>query len=297
MARFHEKIKLAGNLLVLSQYSRPQYTGQIAYSRVSHPIDKKREVSGSGEKERDHRRQTVNRARTRFFDLVNLNFHSLDKFLTLTFANGLYTSQEIANPQFKNFIDLLRKTHDKDLKYIAAIEKQKRGVIHYHLLMQMKYLDFEILLEKWKLGGAWIKKIPTDVDSTSRYVGKYLAKDLAAAGAGTESMKYKKLFLRSQNLKYPPLVERGKRGQFSKGLRELLITAGFYGELQKEEVFESENEYLGKFKISTFSFRRGSTDVSGLKEEVLRYVDYCFASKRRNSPPNHPDGVDHRRRS
>lgn len=264
MARtFSEKLTIEGNIIKLDVFQRPQRVG----FRGASP--------GRGVQSRDrekNRERTMQRARRRFFLLCNLNFASLDKFVTLTIKNPTYVSPEIANPAFKNFIDKLRKGHDRKLKYIATIELQERGVVHYHLLMQMKFLPFQQMLKKWEIGGAWIKKIPENTPTISQYMSKYIGKDITNAeiNPGWEN---KKIFLHSRNLKTSPLMVRGKKGQIS-ALKNTLKTAMTRATSDYEEShYEYTNEFTGKSCQWCLTLNRLNLDSKRIERVFCDLVD------------------------
>lgn len=69
--------------------------------------------------------------------LVDCNFDSKTKFVTLTFSENV-ESIDYANDEFRKFIQRLNyrlySTKKASLKYLATWEKQKRGSIHYHVI-------------------------------------------------------------------------------------------------------------------------------------------------------------------
>jgi hypothetical protein len=265
--KFFEKIEVAGNVISLWTFEKTQRADFSCSSRES-------KTSGPTQEEQDkNRARTLSRARKRYFDLVNLNFPSLTKFLTLTIANPVYSSPAIANPALKNFIDNLRKTHDKNLKYIATIELQKRGTIHYHLLMDIKYIDFEVLLKKWGLGGCWIKAIPPECPATASYMAKYMSKQMLQGLSASPEWRHKKVFLRSRNLKYPPLVMRRNSNYLSLHLSEFLDGLRFHGEIVKKEIYEGNHEATGRYKKTTIILDRLGSDIKGVEQEACLYAE------------------------
>jgi hypothetical protein len=265
--KFLEKIEVAGNVISLWVFEKAQR------SDFSRPATEKKSTEISEKEQAKNRERTLSRARKRYFDLVNLNFASLTKFLTLTIANPVYSTPAIANPALKNFVDKLRKTHDRDLKYIATIELQKRGTIHYHLLMDMKYIDFEVLLKKWGLGGCWIKAIPPECPATANYMAKYMSKQMLQNLSASPEWRHKKVFLRSRNLKYPPLVMRRNSNYLSLHLSELLDGLKFHGEIVKKETYEGNHEVTGRYKKTTIIMDRLGSDIKGVEQEACLYAE------------------------
>jgi hypothetical protein len=265
--RFLEKIEVAGNVISLWVFEKAQRAD------FSCPHKDGKAPSPTREEQEKNRARTLSRARKRYFDLVNLNFSSLTKFLTLTIANPAYSTPAIANPALKNFVDKLRKTHDNNLKYIATIELQKRGTIHYHLLMDVKYIDFDVLLKKWGLGGCWIKAIPPECPATANYMSKYMSKQMLQNLSVSPEWRHKKVFLRSRNLKYPPLVMRRNSNYLSLHLSEFLDGLRYHGRVVKKEAYEGSHEVTGRYKKTTIILDRLDTDIEGVEQEACLYAE------------------------
>lgn len=85
------------------------------------------------------------------------------------------------------------------LKYIAVWEKQKRGAIHYHIILfDIPFIKTKKIEEIW--GNGFIKINKIDVDSKEnrgRYISKYFSKSV------DEKDYKKKSFFKSRNLKKP----------------------------------------------------------------------------------------------
>lgn len=112
--------------------------------------------------------------------LFGLDFPMVD-FLTLTFRDEIHFSD--AKAKLKTFFQLLRRKYP-DVRYIWAQEFQQRGVIHFHILVnlalpsKMIWQNDEQLhiltFPAWPYGGAVITKVD--------YVGglgKYLCGDIS----------------------------------------------------------------------------------------------------------------------
>lgn len=138
--------------------------------------------------------------------LIDCNFDDSTKFLTLTFAEN-ETDVKRCNREFSKFVRRLnRRLFGGDsmrLKYLAAWERQKRGAVHYHVvLFGMPYIRHAELREIWGHGFVKINRVSVDQRmNVGRYISKYFSKDVDEA-----SYKQKKYF-KSQNLAQP-IVER-----------------------------------------------------------------------------------------
>lgn len=135
--------------------------------------------------------------------LINAN-PDLDKFITLTFKKNLKDVKK-ANRMFHRFMDRLKYFHGKEVKYIAVIEFQKRGAVHYHCLMNIPYTSNKQLKKVWKKGFVNIKMVKKiDNKSIFGYISKYIEK-----ANGDPRLAGKKRYLPSQNLK-KPIIFLGK---------------------------------------------------------------------------------------
>lgn len=139
------------------------------------------------------RRDTIRR-------LACCNFNNkYDKFLTLTFADNMTDIKE-CNILFKAFIRKLKIKYIKDLKYLAVIEFQQRGAVHYHVLLNIPYIPHKQLQKLWGNGFVFINAIE-HVDNIGAYILKYITKD-----NNDERLMGQKAYLTSRNLKHPEQV-------------------------------------------------------------------------------------------
>ena len=136
-----------------------------------------------------------------FLRLVVANFSTVrTKFLTLTFADTEafdINSVPQCNKKFKAFIQRMRCKYGDEFKYIACIEFQKRGAVHYHMMIDVPYIKAKILNEIWGHGNIDIKAVK-DAKHSAVYVGKYMRKGLI-----DERLKGKQKYHGSKNLVRP----------------------------------------------------------------------------------------------
>lgn len=139
------------------------------------------------------------RARNELRRLALCNFSNKSTFLTLTFRENMEDLTE-ANKMFKAFVRKIKKERP-DFKYIAVIEFQKRGAIHYHLLCNLKYMRFNKIRSYWRdvvgEGNIDSERI-THVDNIGAYVIKYMTKEDA-----DPRLIGKKMYQTSQGLDRP----------------------------------------------------------------------------------------------
>lgn len=162
----------------------------------------------------DNRQKSNIRARNNLRRLTLSNFDKNSTFLTLTFQENI-EDLELANQVFKRFMKYmnedLKKKNLKSLKYVAVVEFQKRGSIHYHLLCNLpKYYSFTKLRNRWRqaisaldiAGTGSTKQERIDkVDNVGAYIVKYMTKEKA-----DERLIGKKMYQTSRGLVKPQEV-------------------------------------------------------------------------------------------
>lgn len=226
----HKVIK-SGHVIEIYQFQYPVYLGV------------RRKKTAKPERHKDTRKEEYKvRRGTRALNTIRrialLNFSQNDKFLTLTFKEN-ETDIEIANKELDKFIKKLRRRHS-ELKYISAIQFQKRGAIHYHLLINLPYVEQKELLELWGNGFVDIRKLK-NVDNVGAYISRYIIRD-----AKDERLKGKKSYSTSKGLKRP--------------VSEYLTEVGFH-QFKQENNLDSHNPVY----TSTYN-----TDWNG----TVKYKEY-----------------------
>jgi len=106
-------------------------------------------------------------------------------FITFTYRNEVSVDQAIRDLRY--FIRIAneikfgnsytRKVGHSYFSYAGGLERQERGVIHFHMCIDRE-IDFKWVHWFWELhhGYAWIEKI-TDVNQSIKYTMKYAVKD------------------------------------------------------------------------------------------------------------------------
>lgn len=159
------------------------------------------------------------------------------RFFTLTFNN---TNQfrlddiEKCNYEFKKFIQRL-KGFNSDFKYLAVPEFQKRGALHYHLVINIPFIEQKLLAHIWRMGFVFIQAI-SDTPNIAAYLTKYLRKN------GTDERFYgKKTYFVSRGL-IQPIILYG-----DEAIRILKRTS-------KEQIYKSvfDSFYLGEVQYTHF---------------------------------------------
>lgn len=213
----------------------------------------------------ERERQDKNNALRSYFEFERravLNFKpNKSCFLTLTFRdteNFDVTDVATCNACFKGFIRKLRKKYGKAFKYVATIEFQdsnKRGAVHYHMLISLSYLKCEDVQKLWGHGAINIQKMKNTRHAVS-YVAKYMKKGLI-----DDRLRGKKKWHGSMNLFNP--IER-----YGDAAKDVLNRIEALPEGQKEKY--SENHYFSEYSKEEISYTRYFIQ----DEELISYLDY-----------------------
>ena len=215
------KIVISGGYAEVYYYSSGLLQGFKRKERIQ-------EVTTNEEK-RKRRYDSINRAKRNLKRIV-LSNPDLNKFLTLTFKDNVKDLNE-AHKEFKKFIMRLRYKRDS-FKYIAVVEFQERGAVHYHILLNLKYIDNKQLANIWGHGFVKINRID-HVDNLGAYISKYLDKKFL-----DDRLNSRKAFFTSRDVKKPLEITDQKVCQ---------DFVNFY-QLDKEKplkTFSFSNEYTG----------------------------------------------------
>jgi len=187
------KVIKTGNIFEVYQYTRP-----YAYNRDLLPRSQ-----GAEENTEVKRTDSILRAQMKVRRLVNANAFEwgyMPIFVTYTFAENL-TDVHKANTFFKAHMRLLKK-RIRSLRYLAVIEHQNRGAVHYHVVFfDLPYIEGikKIFEENWPHGFIQIKAIK-HVRNVGAYISKYFSK-----GWHEERPKGAKAYYTSLGLLQPQL--------------------------------------------------------------------------------------------
>lgn len=229
-----QKVVISGKFVEVYQYEKPYFKG---FPRLmpKYPLKPKRPSDRSI---LELRADNIRRSAQKIRRLVNSNEKELTKMLTLTFADNLQ-DLKIANKKLDNFLKKLRRLFPH-LKYVAVPEFQKRGAIHYHILLNIKpYISNDDIAKIWGNGWAWFKKI-YNVDNLGAYISKYLTK-----GAINNKYFNQKKFFSSKNLYLPMVFD------YFLNVNKLLKKIAFL-KIKPKFVFEVLTDFLGVVKYKQF---------------------------------------------
>jgi len=176
---YQEKLIISGNRIELYKYEAPVKSGvkrkkkRIVKRRTQEQVIEQVKKSEESNFEMEVMRySSLRRTRARITRLINSN-EDLQTFITLTFKENITDLRE-ANKIFKKFILRLKYSH-KNLKYLAVPEFQQRGAFHYHVLVNIEYLDNSKLADIWQQGFVMINKVK-HINNLGLYVSKYICK-------------------------------------------------------------------------------------------------------------------------
>ncbi|EMW5406265.1 Rep protein [Enterococcus faecalis] len=239
----------------------PERKQQLAWLYDNEMIEKRKNFDElSAEKQYGSLKRKQQYYKNMRFDIariVDTNFDNKTKFLTLTFRENI---QEIdyANNEFKKFIKRLNyeiyHTKKAQVKYLATWEKQKRGSIHYHIILfDFPYISVNHLTIIWGHGFIKINQIDVDsVENRGRYISKYFDKELEL------KEHKKKAFFKSRNLTLPKVTKTFAVKPFDRTNQDVLYT----------------NEYLVRRPIFYHAFNElGQPEmIMDFKESTVRYT-------------------------
>jgi hypothetical protein len=240
---YNRKIIRTSSYLEIWEYESPIFsndTTQIDEEYISLKEKKKRrtfeELTTAEQDERIKRiSNTRKNSKWKLQRLIDTNFDERTSFLTLTTKENIQNRYEF-NLLFDKFIKRLNYNiyHSKKrlIKYIAVLERQKRGAWHAHILLfSFPFIPHKELLTIWGLGAVRINKLNSLDDSSNagRYVAKYMEK-----GIGQELLESlgKKAFYSSRNLQKPEEIK--------------LFTSESLDDLVKNEDILFESNYISK---------------------------------------------------
>ena len=133
-------------------------------------------------------------------------------FWTFTFRDNV-DDIDCANRLFKKFIQRLRYKYP-DIKYIAVVEFQKRGAVHYHVVLNQR-VDFYEMSGIWRYGFCLVKRV-----NNRRHLVNYVLKYLKKVSPKDRRLWGKKVYHTSRNLNKPEDVTNMSMCDFAFLLRE-----------------------------------------------------------------------------
>lgn len=208
----NKKLVLAKNYKVLYEYSYFTYFGYQVLNRASGQItDEELKKSNDPDfifqKRKKNRYLRFLRAKKKVYDLVSANIKKGTRFITLTYKEN-ETDIDKAMEDFRLFIKDFNEYlfgQGGKLEYIAVIEFQERGAIHFHFLaFNIPWVDslFEDLEFIWYHGDTNVKYLK-DKDVESQKLGGYLSKYFSKFSDEDSRLDGRKCYFTSRNLDRP----------------------------------------------------------------------------------------------
>lgn len=208
---YSRKIVISGNILEIYSYDKPVIEG---YTNDHLKNKTTGRASAADEEDKElNREKVMNRAKRDLRRLINSNAHTYgckSKFVTLTFKENII-DLDIANYEFKKFIKRLNYNLGFKVLYSVVVEFQKRGAIHYHMVIyNVPYIANKALKEIWGNGFVKINNIE-NVNNVGAYVVKYMTKETDGRLLGRKSYFNSKGLKKSVELKNESEVESIRR--------------------------------------------------------------------------------------
>ena len=208
----NENLKICGDIIYHSIYERSFRIGDRGFKRKKDTDKGKTDDELEMYTPEEIRGRVFRRARKRIVDLVNTNSFAWKNkynrpyppiFLTLTFKENIKDIEK-ANRIFSKFIQRfnynITNQKKKYLKYVAVIEFQKRGAIHYHIvLFNLPFIKniYDVLKNLWPVGYFKINKAD-NIRDVGFYIAKYMHKDF-----DDPRLKEHKCYFTSRDLEQP----------------------------------------------------------------------------------------------
>lgn len=237
---YQEKLIISGNQVEFYKYEAPVKGGvkrrkkRVIKRRTKEQVIKQIEESDESNYQMEVMRHfSLRRTRARITRLINSN-KDMQTFITLTFKENITNLFE-ANDIFKKFIKRLKRQFP-ELKYLAVPEFQKRGAVHYHVLVNIDYLENSKLSSIWQQGFVMINKVH-HINNLGLYISKYICKDLF-------DVRYfgMRKILCSKNLEQPMILT---------ALKDIV---SFFNPAKLKLLFEKNylSDWLGKIKYRLY---------------------------------------------
>ncbi len=200
----------SGHTVEIYQYEKLNYRVEKDEKKVDKNAEKK--VDDAFETNKEHNRiRNDHRARQEVRRLINSNWlgEKNEYFITLTYAEN-FKDTDRAYKDFQGFIKNLKRRYDANFKYLAVMEWQKRGAIHFHCILKGNFdigheldaVENEWHKTMWKHGFTKIKSLWA-IDNIGAYLTKELMKDIQKQ----EREEGKNRYYRSQNLDKQEVIE------------------------------------------------------------------------------------------
>lgn len=233
------------------------YGKSVAYGAnwAAPPTERQRyaEMSAANKRKSDIRREHYYKRKVVELTEIALMNEDLTTAVTLTFRESI-TSYDLALAKWQLFVKRLRHSCP-NLKYICVWEFQKKrsekeqiesgGVLHFHCLMNIGYIEHRVLEKLWGNGFVWIDSLGNEKKrfNAVRYTVKYITKEVCAN-----------------------VSDRGRRYIFtSNNLKKPQITLAYDNSYHKEDAIFAHLEDM---------IKDGEYDLHNSEGNIINHVDY-----------------------
>ena len=174
--KYNKKIICTSSYIEIWEYQKAIFTNRKHKESANESEPRKRrtfeELTEKEQRKRLQRmKQTRLNAKWKLLRLVDCNFNDNTSFLTLTTKENIQDRNKFKN-LLKTFIKRFNynifQTKKNQLKYIAVLEKQKRGAWHAHILLfDVPYIPHNQLLKLWGHGAVRINNLKQPIINTN----------------------------------------------------------------------------------------------------------------------------------
>jgi hypothetical protein len=155
----------------------------------------------------------------------------------------------VANREYRKFIKRFGYhvgDNESYIKYVVVPEFQKRGAVHYHLVIfNLPYIKAKIIARIWSHGYVKINAID-EVDNVGAYVCKYMTKDVL--DGKEDKLAGQKCYFRSRDLIEPKEIRLLSDSPECKKLDELV--SGMASSVAYDQ--EHDSEYYGTITYTQY---------------------------------------------
>jgi hypothetical protein len=174
----NNKAIITGNYYEFFSYEKPYTFAWKSKPKMFTPLSQKKEKQEKAKE--NYILSATYRAKSKIMRLIHGNQYVYSEkpvFLTLTFAENI-TDIKYANREFNKFIKRISRRIKKQMRYVAVHEFQKRGAIHYHIIIfNLPFIEHKEIATIWRNGRIQIESVKNE--GLPFYMTKYISKSFA----------------------------------------------------------------------------------------------------------------------
>lgn len=227
--RSQNKVILCGHFVETYTFEKPVVINRKP-TKPKKPIRKELVEEVRRSRRDEYRKRTKNRVVGIVQRLVEANFTKDSVFLTLTFNNENnfdISDLSICNHKLHDFMVKIKNKYS-DFKYLIVPEFQKRGAVHYHMIINVQFFKKKYIQKLWKYGFIKLKDIYY-LHGIGNYFTKYLVKN-----SDDDRLFGRRSYFTSKNMRRPKIKYLEYADIFIKGLAKNNIHS-FYKNQYKSE--------------------------------------------------------------